>query len=73
MERRTRRRYSRYFKRDAVKLVSEGGCKISESVRSLGGDAKMLDDCKESVISSLRVSTLFSPGPMLKENRPAFA
>jgi transposase len=42
MVKKTRMSYSTEFKREAVRLVTDGGYKISEAARSLGINANML-------------------------------
>jgi len=39
---RTRQKYTREFKEDAVSLVTEKGYKVSEAARNLGIDRRML-------------------------------
>lgn len=46
MQKRTRNRYTRQFKEEAVKLITEQGYKTSEAARSLDIDAKMLGKWK---------------------------
>jgi transposase len=49
IERRTRRKYTEDFKRDAVGLVSEQGYKVSEASRSLGINDNMLRRWKQEI------------------------
>ena len=39
---RTRKKYTREFKEDAVSLVTEKGHKVAEAARNLGIDRRML-------------------------------
>lgn len=47
MSKRVRRKYSKEFKEDAVKLVTEEGYTISEASRNLGIQANMLGRWKK--------------------------
>ena len=42
MSNQTRRRFSDEFKEEAVKLITEQGCKVSEAARNLDINASML-------------------------------
>ena len=47
MERETRRKYTRQFKEEAVKLVTEQGYGVREAARNLGINANMLRRWKQ--------------------------
>ena len=47
MTKRTRRKYSKEFKEEAVKLVTEQGYGVSETARNLGINANMLGRWKK--------------------------
>ncbi len=47
MSKKTRRSYSREFKVEAVKMVTEGGCSYSEAAASLGIGETMLRNWKK--------------------------
>ena len=49
MAKRKRRKYSREFKEEAVKLVTEQGYQVSEAARNLGIHANMLSRWKREV------------------------
>ena len=46
---RKRNRYTREFKEEAVKLITEQGYKITEAARNLGIDANMLGRWKREI------------------------
>lgn len=49
MEKRTRRKFTRQFKVEAVGLVTKQGYRISEAAESLGVDAKMIGRWKREL------------------------
>jgi len=46
-EKRSRRKYSEEFKREAVALVTEQGYKLSEAARSVGVNANLLSKWRD--------------------------
>ena len=60
MERKTRRKFTRQFKEEAVGLVTKQGYRLSEAAESLGIDQKMLGRWKRE-IEQERAGTRLDP------------